>query len=235
MPFTVAVAQPVVASGDLAATAAAHAALVREARARLVVFPELSLTGYELEAPPVALADRAFDRLVDACRETGTTALAGAPVREDGTEHIATLAVDGDGARVAYRKAWLGGAERARFAPGTDAAVLDVDGWRVGLGICKDTGTDAHVTGLAGQRLDLYAAGLVHHAAERDELAVRARTIARTTGAHVAFASFAGPTGGGYANTAGGSGIWAPTGDLLVQADARSGQVVRATLEPGRR
>ena len=40
---------------NLAANARAHAATVREAGARVVVFPELSLTGYELDA----IADRA--------------------------------------------------------------------------------------------------------------------------------------------------------------------------------
>ena len=61
-------------------------------------------------------------------------ALAGAPVPgEAGRPHIAVLAVDGAGITVAYRKLWLGAAEAERFGPGDKPAVLDVDGWRLGL------------------------------------------------------------------------------------------------------
>ncbi len=56
-PLTIAAAQPACVPGDLAATARAHADAVRAARARVVVFPELSLTGYELAAGPVAPDD----------------------------------------------------------------------------------------------------------------------------------------------------------------------------------
>lgn len=45
--------------------------------------------------------------------------------------NIATLAIDGTGAVVAYRKMWPGAAEAKRFAPGPEPAVLDVNvgGW----------------------------------------------------------------------------------------------------------
>ncbi|GJO98261.1 hypothetical protein NJB18001_10260 [Mycobacterium marinum] len=46
--LVVAVAQPRTVMGAVAANVDAHAALIRRANARLVVFPELSLTGYQL-------------------------------------------------------------------------------------------------------------------------------------------------------------------------------------------
>ncbi|MCM0676825.1 carbon-nitrogen hydrolase family protein, partial [Micromonospora phytophila] len=104
-PLSIAVAQPPCVAYDAAANAARHADAVRAAAARVVVFPELSLTGYELDAPAVDVDDPRLAALVAACAATGTLALAGAPVAG---EHIATLAVDGGGARVAYRKMWLG-------------------------------------------------------------------------------------------------------------------------------
>ena len=52
-PLTIAVAQPLSMPYDVAANALAHAAAVRAAGARVVVFPELSLTGYELDAPAI--------------------------------------------------------------------------------------------------------------------------------------------------------------------------------------
>ena len=49
-PLRIAVAQPVCVRHDVAGNAVRHARVVRSARARVVVFPELSLTGYELDA-----------------------------------------------------------------------------------------------------------------------------------------------------------------------------------------
>lgn len=46
-PLKVAAVQPGYAAYGHAANAATHARAVRAARARMVVFPELSLTGYE--------------------------------------------------------------------------------------------------------------------------------------------------------------------------------------------
>jgi predicted amidohydrolase len=224
-PLAVAAAQPLCLAGDVRANALEHAATIRRAGARLVVFPELSLTGYELGAAAVPLD--ALAPIVEACAETGSAALVGAPVAG---EHVAVLLVAADGARVAYRKRHLGGEEAERFSPGDWPAAVDVDGWRVGLGICKDTGAAEHVAATAALGVDLYAAGLVHHSHELAEQDERAATIARTCGAYVAFASFAGPTGGGYERTAGASSIWSPGGVALARAGAEPGELACATL-----
>ncbi|MBJ7329781.1 MAG: carbon-nitrogen hydrolase family protein [Solirubrobacteraceae bacterium] len=209
--------------GDVAATARAHAESVLRANARLVVFPELSLTGYELDAPAVALDDPALAPLIAACGQAGTLALAGAPVEEDGARSIATLWIDGDGARIAYRKSFLGGEEVGRFAPGPGATALDVDGWRVGVGICKDTGVVEHVRDTAALGIDLYVAGIVHLPEELEEQERRARTIAAACGAPVALASFAGATGHGYDETAAESAVWSSDGVALARAGDQPG------------
>ena len=190
--------------------------------------PELSLTGYALDAPAVTVDDPALASVVEACAVMGAVALVGAPV---GGEPIATLRVGAAGVEVADRKRWLGGAEGARFAPGDEAAVaIDVDGWRVGLGVCKDTGVAEHVRAVAALEVDLYVAGLVHRP---DELAVhdvRGVAIARACDAPVAFASFAGPTGAGYDRTAGTSTVWSAGGDVLARASPKPGELACATL-----
>lgn len=235
--LTVGVAQPVVQTADLAANAARHAEAVVAAGVRVLVFPELSLTGYDLTAPAVDLADTRLSPLDVACARTGTLALVGAPVQGPGGElHIAIVAVGAAGddqrarPRVVYRKAHLGDAERERFAPGDGPAVIAVDGWRVGLGICKDTGMAEHVEGIAALGIDLYVAGLVDHAVDQPEQDRRAQWIARATGAPVALASFAGPTAGGYDETAAESSIWSAGGERLATAGAAPGSLATATL-----
>ena len=164
----------------MAANAATHAATIRAADARVVVFPELSLTGYELDAPAVSAEDPRLLPIVQACAETGSLALVGAPVQDEtGQAHIGMLAVQGTGATVAYHKMWLGGAEPKRFTPGSKPAVLEVDGWRLGLVIGKDTGIARHATDTAALGIDVYLAGVlefVEGAAVQDERARRVAT-----------------------------------------------------------
>lgn len=230
-PLSVAAAQPFCEAQDVVSNAREHAAAIRAAQARLVVFPELSLTGYELAADAVAPDDPALQPIVEACAETGAVVLVGAPVAEGGSRFIAALRADRDGVTVAYRKSHLGGDELDRFDAGDGPTVLDVDGWRVGLGICKDTGVADHTTGTAALGVDLYAAGLVHLPEELEEQDARGERIAAACSSYVAFASFAGGTGGGYDETAGQSTIWAPHGAVLARAGNAPGDIARAVLD----
>jgi predicted amidohydrolase len=227
----VAVAQPLCVPYDVTQNAAAHAAAVRAAASRVVVFPELSLTGYELGAPALTASDPRLCPLAEACAETGSVALAGAPVPgEAGRPHIAMLAVDRDGISVAYRKLWLGEAEAGRFGPGDKPAVLEVDGWRLGLAVCKDVSVPQHQADTAALGIDAYLAGTVMSAGERALQDERASRIAAGLGLWVAIASFAGATGGGYTECAGRSGVWSPDGALAAQAGTEPGAVVSALL-----
>jgi predicted amidohydrolase len=125
---------------------------------------------------------------------------------------------------------WLGGAEPDRFGPGRTPAVIEVDGWRLGLAICKDTGIPQHAADTAALGIDAYVAGVLE---SEDDAAVteeRARRIANDHGVPVAVASFAGSTGGGYAEAAGRSGIWAADGVAIARAGPETGDIARATL-----
>ncbi|NED50848.1 carbon-nitrogen hydrolase family protein, partial [Micromonospora aurantiaca] len=157
----------------------------------------------------------------------GALALAGAPVPGP---HIGVLAVDADGVRLAYRKMCLGGAEPRHMRPGREPAVLDVDGWRLGLAVCKDTGTPEHAAATVALGADAYLAGVLESAEDAAVPDERARRVAAAHGVWVVTASFAGSTGGGYARAAGGSGIWSPDGEPVVRAGTGVGEVVTATL-----
>jgi predicted amidohydrolase len=239
-PLQIAVAQPPCTTGALAENAEAHALTVLAARARLVVFPELSLTGYDLEAPTLALDDPVLGPIIEACGTMNTVALVGAPTSAEDTadqnagdgvdRSIAVVLVDAGGARVVYRKQHLGADESEHFSPGPRPVVLDLDGWRVGLGVCRDTGVGDHVKELANAGIDLYVAGLVDRPCDLAVQRDRAVTIATTCGAYVGFASFAGPTAGGYDETAGSSAVYRPDGTLLTETSTLPGGIARALL-----
>jgi len=230
VPLTLAVAQPLCVAADVAANAAIHAAMVRTCGARVVVFPELSLTGYELAAPSIVADDPRLTPIVQACKEEKVVALAGAPVRgRDGRDYIATLAIDGTEVTVAYRKMWLHPPEPDRFTSGDMPAVVEVDGWRLGLAICRDSGVSEHARVTAGLGIDVYAASTLFSLTAGNRRDARMRAIAAEYRIWVAAASFAGSTGR-YPKTSGGSGIWAPDGSLTAQAGLRVGTFTQATL-----
>ncbi|GAA2397524.1 hydrolase [Catellatospora methionotrophica] len=230
-PLVIAVAQPPIVAYDVAANAAQHAAVVRAADARVVVFPELSLTGYQLDAPAITTGDPRLHALVRACAETGTLALVGAPLWDEaGHAFIATLAVDGGGVRVAYRKVHVHESEE-RFSPGDGPAVVEVDGWRLGLAICRDTRFAEHDAATAELGMDVYVASVLDHA-HAPHTPERARRVAADRGVWVAAASYAGSTGGGFDQAAGGSAVWAPDGTVLAEAGPEPGAIARATLHP---
>ncbi|XKK40860.1 carbon-nitrogen hydrolase family protein [Nocardiopsis sp. ARC36] len=148
-PLRVALDQGAGRSGDVAdalGRLAGRAAQAAEAGARLLVGPEMSLTGYALGAGTVArMAEPADGPLADAvaaiAADTGVALVYGFPERADGTVYNTVQLVDGTGARLAaYRKAHLfGDLDRDAFSPGTDPVVqADLHGFRVGLLICYD-------------------------------------------------------------------------------------------------
>ncbi|MBW1604665.1 carbon-nitrogen hydrolase family protein [Streptomyces sp. JJ66] len=126
----------------------AHAARrAADAGARLLVTPELSLTGYALD--PAVLAERAEAADGPAAHAVGKIAAEygvavhyGYPERsEDGAVHNSAQLIGPDGTPLAnYRKTHLyGDFERARFRPGDQPVVqADLDGVRVGLLVCYD-------------------------------------------------------------------------------------------------
>lgn len=224
----IAVAQPRCAAHAVAENAVTHAELIQNAQARVMVFPEMSLTGYELDAEVIAPQDGRLAPIIAACAQAQTIALVGAPVPGP---YIGFLAVDHRGASVVYRKVYLHDIESDRFLPG-EPVVLEVDGWRLGLAICRDTGISEHAERTAALGIDGYVAGVVHSGDQVGLHGERARRIAADHGVWAATAAFAGPTGGGFDRTSGHSGIWSATGALLAEAGAEPGEFACYTFGP---
>ncbi|MEU6249511.1 carbon-nitrogen hydrolase family protein [Glycomyces sp. NPDC047010] len=228
-PLTIALAQPDLRPGDVAGNAAAHAEAIRAAGARVVVFPELSLSSYAMAAPTVSLEDPALDAITQACAETGSIALVGAPLAEDGEEHITMVRFDAGGPELLYRKMFPGGDETDRFVAGSAPAVLDVDGWRLGLSICRDFAIAAHIEATAALGIDAYVGGNLHDAEGALRRDAHIPKLAAEYSVWVAMACFAGP-GSDYPDASGGSAVWGPDGEVVARADDRPGRIVTATL-----
>ncbi len=91
-----------------------------------------------------------------------------------------------------------------------------------------DTGVPRHAADTAALGIDAHVAGFTQHADLASVEDERARRTAQ--GVWVAVASLAGPTGGGFARTAGRSAIWTPDGVAVSRAEPEPGEIARATL-----
>ncbi|MFI5644342.1 carbon-nitrogen hydrolase family protein [Kitasatospora sp. NPDC051705] len=241
-PLRIATVQARAVAGDIAANAAQAAELIREAAragARLVLFAEKFLAGYEIgliTSDPlthaVQPADPRLAPVADACRATGTAAIVGAAVQDGADLRISALVIGPDGGFVTrYDKQFLFKAERDHFRPGTTGCTLELDGWRLGLGVCYDSGFPEHARAAALDGCHAYLVGAlfsVGHGHHESRTWFPARALDNTL--YTVLANHIGHTGGWH--TCGGSAVWAPDGRLLAEAGEDGRELVVVDLDP---
>lgn len=113
--------------------------------ADIVTFPELSLTSYPPEdlllRPSLKLRiDKALQRILDA--DLDIYLVVGYPLSEQGRLYNALSVIKGSQIITSYRKQCLPNYqvfdERRYFTAGQDAAVVEIEGFKVALTICED-------------------------------------------------------------------------------------------------
>ncbi|GAA0457714.1 nitrilase-related carbon-nitrogen hydrolase [Streptomyces olivaceiscleroticus] len=215
---------------DPAANAARMAALVTEAAdrgARLVVFAELALTGYELDgiaAAPERYAYAADDSVLApvraACRATGTAAVVNCPApAADGGTALTSYVFGPDGALLTrYDKRHLHGPEKAVFTPGRADGRCTLGGLRIALATCYDTAHPEVWERAAADGCGVLVASAFHDSAEGTE---GYEAAAREHGLHVVLANYLGP--GSPGTGCGLSGAWSPAAGRIADAGAGAG------------
>jgi predicted amidohydrolase len=166
--FIIAAAQACSIKGDIRANVNAHVAMARMAAARgarLVVFPELSLTGYEPELA-AALAtgpnDPRLAPLGKCSQRYGITLIAGAPVVCSRGKPFIGAYVFTPTRTFLYRKRHLHPGEERFFSEGkAESRIVTVSGMRVGTAICADTNHASHAQAAAKRGAQCYAAGVL--------------------------------------------------------------------------
>lgn len=116
--------------------------VAQHADADLVVFPELFLSCYTVEAPGELALDLdgpEVRSIARAAAENGTAVIFGAPERVPGGIANSAICVDRRGKVVAsYRKAYLFGEEQGAFVAGDELLIVEIEGVHLGLMICFD-------------------------------------------------------------------------------------------------
>ena len=233
-PLIIAAAQSVSIAGDLAANIVWHQRFMQvaaEQGVQLLVFPELSLTGYERGlAAELAIAPdaRVLQPLRDLAREVGVTAVVGMPIRlsEDSPVLIGALVLGADGSLGIYSKQHLHPGEEVAFAPGTGGPTLTVGADTVALAVCADFSHPSHAAAAAQQGAGLYAAGvLITENGYAPDTALLQGYASHHSMA-VLMANHGGATGGW--ESAGRSAIWASGGSLIAAAPGTGNLMVVA-------
>lgn len=244
----IAAAQTVPVRGDVDANLDEHLRLVRAAAergARVLVFPELSLTGYELDlAEELAFTERdpRLAPLVAAAASRAITLVVGAPVRLAARLHIGAFVLAPDRSVELYTKRHLGAfgaganpggpvppAEASVFHPGDRDPLIRFDGHTAAVALCADTGQPGHPARAAERGARTYLAGTFTIPDELDSIAVRLRGHAVRHSMAVVFANYGGPTAG--LPSGGGSAIWSERGALLTRLDDTGAGVALAIEE----
>lgn len=226
-PLRIAAAQSPSVPGDVACNVQTHLAYVRVAASQgvqVLVFPELSLTGYEpsVLAANVLHADHAaLAPLRQAARDHGMALVVGgpaAPVQDGALPAIGAWVLHGDGSAALYRKRHLHASEESFASPGTDDAQVHLlAGEPTGMAVCADITHPEHARAAHAAGATLYAAGaLVSHQGYGPESELL-QGYARDHGMAVLLANYSGPSGG-YVS-AGGSAFWEAGGRCVVAAD----------------
>jgi predicted amidohydrolase len=168
MALVVAAAQSASLAGAVTENVARHLRLVQTAAdqgVQLLVFPELSLTGYEPQlarANAVSPDDPRLDPMRRLACDASMAVVVGAPLLSGARAlRIAALAMLPDGSVSTYTKEHLHPGEEGTFAPGLGGPMLQVGGAAVALAICADTTHPEHAARAAARGATVYAAGVL--------------------------------------------------------------------------
>lgn len=131
-------------------------------KADIVVFPELSLTGYELSessslALPMDSDSIIFSQLSQAAVDNDLVVIAGCPIQNgDKKPFIGAIVCFPDGRIEFYLKQYLHSGEDQYCAPGDQNYQFDVKGYKISLAICADFQTPLHAEDAKASAADVY-------------------------------------------------------------------------------
>lgn len=241
-----AVAQTTPVGGDVAANMAQHlclAELAARERPDVLLFPELSLTGYEIDlARELAFSagDARLSPLLDAARAHGMTLVVGAPWLAERRLHIAALAISPDGEVDVYTKHRLGAfspraacdgevppAEATVFDPGNANPLVALPGGEhAAIVVCADIGRPGHVGDAVARGATVLLASMFAIRSDISDDSAKLAAFARDHGIAVALANFGSPSGGLAAG--GRSAIWNERGVVIAELPAAGAGVAMA-------
>ncbi len=232
--ITIAIAQTPSIKADIKANIKIHSKYIKKATqagANLILFPELSLTGYEPKLSQkcsILPNDSCLKTLQQQAVQNNIIILAGAPVPDSGGKsNIANLCFFPDGSIDTHTKRYLHPGEEEYFVPGNHQIMISTNNHKIAQAICADFTNPQHSHDAAQNGATLYLAGAFITPKGYDKDAEILQSIATKYKIPVFLANHSEKTGG--FDTAGKSAVWDNQGTLLVQIpDTRNALIIAA-------
>ena len=212
--------------GDIAANTKQHIHLINLAfgyGADTIIFPELSLTGYEPELA-AALATTPDDSRLDVFQEISNTRQVtigvGLPTKQPAGTCITMVIFQPDQARQTYSKKYLHADEEEFFVSGQGTINFLGDQSNLALAICYELSVPEHAENAFNCGGEMYIASVAKTAGGVEKAHIRLAEIARHYAVPAIMANCIGLAGG--MECAGRSAIWNNQGELLSQLNSTS-------------
>lgn len=193
-----------------------------DAGAQLILFPEMSLTGYVLETAAtqaIAPGNPKLEPLQKLAVHRGITIIAGAPIQNGNQLHIGSFIFQADGQTTFYTKQFLHGRESDFFTgSNTHNPLLLIGNQRIANAICADITHAEHPEAAQQHKPTIYAASIFYTPGGIAEAHEQLAQYARTYRIHVLMANYCGSS---YTyEAAGRSACWNAKGELVASLDA---------------
>lgn len=231
MKICIAQTKPI--SGDIQRNLENHFLLIDRAvsrKADVVIFPELSLTGYEPKLAKVlatTLDDSRFNIFQDFSNSCQLTIGVGIPTKSTEGICISMILFQPNQPKRTYSKKYLHADEEEFFVSGINFPVLEVNRLKIGLAICYELSIADHLQTAQRAGASIYLASVAKFENGIDKAIDRLADISKTYSMNVLMCNSVGKADGQIC--AGGSSIWS-NGELLGQLnDSEEGLLILDT------
>jgi predicted amidohydrolase len=227
----VAIAQIEAIKGNIEKNIENHVKWIKQAihlHADMVVFPELSLTGYEPDLAE-SLATNQNDTRLDEMQSLSDTYMitigVGLPTRKERNVFVSMIIFQPHKERITYSKQYLYPPEKPFFSAGKNPLVLNVETEIVSPAICYEASNKAHWEYASQNHATIYMASVLSSTGGIDAELKKLSDIARHKTMVTCMANYVGKSGG-Y-ECAGKSSVWNEKGELIAQlGDKEEGLLV---------
>ena len=219
----ISVAQTNSHKGDIQKNIEKHKQFINRAiyhKVDFMVFPELSLTGYE---PTLAgnLAtnedDKQLDELQTICNAGKISIGVGLPTKSDQGIYISMIIFQPNQPRQTYSKQYLHPGEEIYFTTGNEQVFLTIDNHKIAPAICYELSVSEHSANANSNGANIYVASVCDTIKGVDKDLVKLSDLAKKYHMTVLMSNYVGQTGG-Y-DCGGKSSIWNEQGELVGQLD----------------
>lgn len=221
MKICVAQIKPV--KGDIQSNIENHKRLIEAAvtyGSDVIVFPELSLTGYEptlAEKLAISPNDLLLDDFQNISNTKKVTIGVGVPTKNDNGICISMILFQPNKPRQIYSKKYIHRDEEEYFVSGDNFTNLTINNTQIAFAICYEISIDEHTENAFGSGAEIYIASVAKFKSGIDKALERLSGFAKKYSATVLMSNCIGQADG--EECAGKSSIWNSEGKLLAQLD----------------